>query len=144
MIIIIIQISLFVLWIFFSIYFFIELRKKTKILSEVYNVTCKMECNFCHYTRDYTYNEYLKIIRKPRKEKAQTAGFPIGKIERRIEYRFLCESCNTKQYHKILYDSIQHDDEYVKIRNGNIVTFFIKIFALGIFMVVVFVILEKI
>ena len=140
-IVIIIQVVLFITWIVLVVYFYFEMRRKIKALAAEYNATIPMECKSCHYKREYTYDEYLKIIRKPRNEIQKKT---LGKTSTKLEYRFRCEGCNEKHYHKIVYDEVQLPEAYTKKNLRIIVTGILKILGLSIFIVICFAISEKI
>lgn len=94
------QIIVYVLWLSFTIYSYFNLKKKIKNLANTNEITVPFQCKKCQTIHQYTFDEYLKTIRKVRNTTTVRINtFPTGSIVRRArEYKDICKTCNSKQW----------------------------------------------
>lgn len=95
----ILKILLYASWCIFTVYTYFQLKRKMKDLAIRNNITMPFECKKCHTVYEYSYSEYLKIIKKIRNEYITRLG---GTIHRYREFKYPCEICGTKQWQKQL------------------------------------------
>lgn len=114
-----------VIWIAFAIYLLMDVRKKVRQLGEKFGVFYPFECTVCKQIKNYSYTEYMEIVKKPRKKFSTF-------ITVRNQYLFQCDACGDKKYQEILYEQIPSNPDFVKARRKLILLFFLKEYALGI------------
>ncbi len=118
----------FVIWIFFAVYFFIDMRKKIRLAAEKNGVMVVFECKHCNRQRKYPYSEYMEIVKHPRK-KIQSLSSTQN------QYLFNCETCGEKHYQQLLYEEIPENSNFTKERRKIILLFILKEYLLGILII---------
>ncbi|WP_026976797.1 hypothetical protein [Flavobacterium tegetincola] len=114
-----------VIWVVLAIYLLIDTRKKVKLLGEKFNIFYPFQCGKCNKIKNYSYTEFMQIVKKPRNKFTTFKGV-------RDQYLFYCEECNKNEFQEILYQQIPSNPEFVKENRKIILLFFLKEFAVGI------------
>lgn len=115
----------FLVWISVAIYFLFEVKKKIKLLAAKNEVNVVFECTNCKNTEEYTYSDYMGIVKEPR-NKSQNFSSTQN------QYFFNCKKCNSKHFQNLLYEKIPENSNFIKERRKIILIFLLKEFALAI------------
>jgi len=119
-----------VIWIFSAIYLLVDTRKKIKILGEKYGVLYPFQCVECKQIKNYTYSQYMEIVKKPRNTFKTFA-------RARNQYLFHCDECEKTNYQEIVYQQIPLNSEFEKKRQRIMIFFLFKEILLGISVTVI-------
>ena len=114
-----------IVWVGLAIYLLIDTRKKIKKLGEKFDIFYPFQCVECKQINNYSYSEYMKIVKKPRNKSSTFTTV-------RNQYLFHCNNCNKREYQEILYGQIQSNPEFEKERRKTVLMLLLKEIVLGI------------
>ena len=121
----ILMVFILIIWISLAMFLLNDTRKKIKLIGERYNIFYPFQCINCKEIINYSYTEFIQIVKKPR-NKSST----FGKV--RNQYLFHCEKCGKNKFQEILYEQIQSNPEFEKKRRNIVLMFLLKEIVLGI------------
>jgi hypothetical protein len=119
-----------VIWVSIAIYILIDARKKVKLLGEKHHISYPFQCIECKYIKNYTYSQYMEIVKKPR----STFKTFTGVIN---QYLFHCDKCQKNNYQEIVSQQIPSDLAFERERQKILIFFLLKEIVLGISVTVI-------
>lgn len=114
-----------VIWVSIAIYILIDARKKVKLLGEKYRISYPFQCIECKHIKNYTYSQYMEIVKKPR-----NTFRTFTRV--RSQYLFHCDECQKNNYQEIVSEQIPSNPAFERKRQKILIFFLLKEIVLGI------------